>query len=88
MIRCVPAAREPRAPHSTAANDATGANGDSELDAQQQAQEHALALQKAQFDFDAEERAELERERAALETMMMVQLKNEDEILKKWIELI
>ena len=47
-----------------------------------------LAAQHAAFDFEAAERAELQREHAALEALMMEQLKADDEIMKKWIALI
>lgn len=40
------------------------------------------------FDADIEERAETLRESAALQELLLEQLKNEDEILKKWIALI
>ena len=48
----------------------------------------AVAAQAAAFDYETAERAELLREHQALETMMQAQLKNEDEIMKKWIALI
>ncbi|MBV8149454.1 MAG: hypothetical protein JO092_10215 [Candidatus Eremiobacteraeota bacterium] len=47
-----------------------------------------IAAQHATFDFQLAEQAELFREREALETLRMDQLKNEDEIMKKWIALI
>ena len=47
-----------------------------------------LAAQHAAFDFAVAERAELLREHEALQALMMEQLKNEDEIMKKWIALI
>jgi hypothetical protein len=52
------------------------------------AQQDQIAAQHAAFDFDLAERAELLREHEALQTLMMEQLKNEDEIMKKWIALI
>lgn len=61
------------------------AAGDDDLSAQQHQQ---LAAQHAAFDFDAAERAEIEREHEALQAMLMAWLKNEDEIMKKWIALI
>ena len=78
------AARTPRAPQPKPATDpATGAAaGDTT------AQEHALALAKAAFDYETELRAEAEREREALEALMLAQLKNEDDIMKKWIAMI
>lgn len=57
----------------------------SDLTAEQQAQ---LAAQRAAFDYDAAERAEIEREHEVLQALLMAFLKNEDEITKKWIALI
>jgi hypothetical protein len=57
----------------------------SDLSAEQQAQ---IAAQRQAFDYDAAERAEIEREHEVLETLLMAFLKNEDEITKKWIALI
>jgi len=57
----------------------------SDLTPEQQAQ---IAAQHAVFDFQLAETAELLREREALQALMMEQLKNEDEIMKKWIALI
>lgn len=48
----------------------------------------AAASQHAAFDDTTAERAEMLRELAALEDLMMAQLKNEDEIMKKWIAMI
>ncbi|HTA39035.1 MAG TPA: hypothetical protein VK760_08165 [Candidatus Acidoferrales bacterium] len=56
-----------------------------DLTPEQQAQ---IAAQHAAFDFSAAETAELLREHEVLESMMQEQLKNEDEIMKKWIALI
>ena len=47
-----------------------------------------IATQRAAFDYDAAERAEIEREHEALQALLMAFLKNEDEIMKKWIALI
>jgi hypothetical protein len=47
-----------------------------------------IDAQHAAFDFEAAERAELMREHAVLEALVMEQLKNEDEIVKKFIALI
>jgi hypothetical protein len=52
------------------------------------AQMRELALRRARFDFDLEERAELQREADALRDMMLAQLKAEDGYLHKWIEMI
>lgn len=51
-------------------------------------QKAQLAEQHAAFDFEIAERAELLREHEALQALLMEQLKNEDEIMKKWISLI
>ena len=51
------------------------------------AQKAELAAQHAAFDFEIAERAELLREHEALQALLMEQLKNEDEIMKKWIAL-
>lgn len=48
----------------------------------------ALDAQRQAFDFELEENAELLRERNALAELMLAQLKNEDEIVKKWIAMI
>ena len=57
----------------------------SDLSTEQQAQ---IAAQRAAFDYEAAERAEMEREHEVLEALLMAFLKNEDEITKKWISLI
>ena len=56
-----------------------------DLTPEQQAQ---LAAQHAAFDYETAERAELLREHEALQSLLLEQLKNEDEIMKKWIALI
>jgi hypothetical protein len=61
------------------------AQADNDLSDAQKAQ---LAAQHAAFDFEVAERAELLREHEALQALLMEQLKNEDEIMKKWISLI
>jgi hypothetical protein len=43
---------------------------------------------KAAFNYQTELDAEAERERAALEALLMAQLKDEDEVMKKWIAMI
>jgi hypothetical protein len=73
------------APASRSAVAVRGAANDSAADAQGQA---AIAAAHAAFDFEIAERAELLREHEALTALMMEQLKNEDEIMKKWISLI
>ncbi len=57
---------------------------DNDLTDEQKAQ---IAAQHAAFDFEIAERAELLREHEALQALLMEQLKNEDEIMKKWIAL-
>ncbi len=82
------AARAPRAPQAKpAADPATGAAGDAPDDPTT-AQEHALAAMKAAFNYQTELDAEAERERAALEALLMAQLKDENEVMKKWIAMI
>ncbi len=77
-----PAVRASRAPlGKTATNTPTD-------DAESQAQEQTLAVQRQAFDIQMEESAELERERQALEQLMLARLKDEDEVVKKFIELI
>jgi hypothetical protein len=58
---------------------------DDDLTPDQQAQ---IAAQHAAFDFEASENAELQREHDMLQALLMEELKNEDEIVKKWITLI
>lgn len=60
-------------------------SADNDLTPDQQAQ---IAAQHAAFDFDAAENAELQREHDLLQALLMEELKNEDEIVKKWIALI
>jgi hypothetical protein len=52
------------------------------------ADEIALERQRAAFDAVAAAQAEREREIDVLRTMAMTQIKQDDEILKKWIEMI
>jgi hypothetical protein len=83
------AVRSVRAPQAKAADAATGADGGSDADTQAKVQEQqALAVRQQAFDEAASERAEFEREREVLEQLMLAQLKNEDAIVKKWIEMI
>jgi hypothetical protein len=58
---------------------------DSSEAAQQQA---ALLAQQATFNYELQERAELMREFNELRALQMEQLKQDDEIVKKWIALI
>ena len=51
-------------------------------------QQNQIASQHQAFDFEAAERAEILREHEVLQTLIMAHLKNEDEIMKKWIALI
>lgn len=69
----------------TAPRTSAPASGGSDLTAEQQAQ---IAAQRAAFDYEAAERAEIEREHEVLQALLMAFLKNEDEITKKWIALI
>lgn len=48
----------------------------------------AVAAQETQFDDEMEERAELLREADAMRDMMLAQMKNDDETLKKYISMI
>jgi hypothetical protein len=57
-------------------------------DAADPSEKRALATRTSTFDFQAKVDAEAEREREVLEQLMLAQLKFEDEIVKKWIELI
>jgi hypothetical protein len=75
--------REAAVRAAAAPRGAAAANDD--LTAEQQAQ---LAAQHAAFDYQAAETAEILREHEALEALMEEFLKNEDEIMKKWIALI
>ena len=51
-------------------------------------EDEALERQREEFDYVARVQAETERETNALRDMAMEQMKNDDELLKKWIELI
>lgn len=70
---------------NSAAPRGAGSASGSDLDAQEQQQ---IAAQRQAFDLEAAERAEIEREHEALQALLMAFLKNEDEIMKKWIALI
>lgn len=81
------AARAPRAPQIKAAVDpATGADAAPPDDVT--AQQQAIAQVKAVFDYEMALQAEMEREREALEALLLANLKDEDEVMKKWIALI
>jgi hypothetical protein len=69
------------APRGSSASSASG----SDLSADDQSK---IASQRQAFDFEAAERAEIEREHEVLQALLMAFLKNEDEITKKWIALI
>jgi hypothetical protein len=77
-----PAVRTPRAPQAKSAGPVTGAASDATTE------QHALARARAAFDLDTEVQAEAERERDALEQLLLAQLKDEDEVMKKWIAMI
>ena len=47
-----------------------------------------LQLQRDRFDFQTEERTELEREYNTMRDMMVAQEKNDDEIVKKYVAMI
>jgi len=82
------AARAPRAPQTKPSTDsATGAAAAAPDDGTTQ-QEHAIAQMRAAFDYETELNAEAEREREALEALLLAQLKDEDEVMKKWIAMI
>lgn len=51
-------------------------------------QSEQVQAQQAQFDQETEERAELMREANALRDLMLAQLKDDDEALKKYIAMI
>jgi|GEM_PF-6476372 len=57
-------------------------------DPQAAAAAQAAAVRAARFDALAEERAELQRERATLVALLLAQMKTEDEFLQKLIALI
>jgi hypothetical protein len=80
----LPLRGERTAPVRLAARPAAGSDS-SDLTADQQA---AIAAQHAAFDFTLAETAEVLREHEALQSLLMEQLKNDDEIMKKWIALI
>lgn len=76
-------------PPQPVADAATGAAAGADPAATaEEAQQQALATQRAAFNYEAAEQAELEREREVLEEMLQAQLKFEDEIVKKWIAMI
>jgi hypothetical protein len=77
-------AGNPRDTETTATRPAAK-SADDDLTPGQQSQ---IAAQHAAFDFDAAENAELQREHDLLQALLMEELKNEDEIVKKWIALI
>ena len=77
MIFPLTSAARPKAPQGKAADDP-----------EVKEKQDALDLQQALFNVEMAEQAELEREREALEALQMAQIKNEDAIMKKWIEMI
>lgn len=70
---------------STGRSTAKAAAPDSE---EERVAQDQITLQRTAFDADAAERAELLREADVLRDMMLQQLKNDDEALKKYIALI
>lgn len=67
---------------------AASAPPDPASSAAQAAEEANLAIQHQAFDFETEERAEMQRESDALEALMLAQIKSEDAYMQKWIGLI
>lgn len=65
------------------APDSVGADHDREL-----AEQALLAVQRAQYDFSLEERTELEREYNTERALVLAQMKIDDDVVKKYIELI
>lgn len=80
-----PRARSTAAPPRSSTNGKSPATDENQAEAQDQA---ALQRQQAAFNFQLQERAELLREFNELRTLQMEQLKHDDEIVKKWIEMI
>ena len=76
------------APVTPAAPKSKAPLGKASDDPDVQAAQHALDVQQALFNIEMAEQAELQREREALEALQMAQMKNEDAIMKKWIEMI
>lgn len=68
---------------TTSANSAS-----SDVNAAESAGNAALAEQQQSFNLATSESAELNRELAALDDLLMAQAKDEDEIMKKWIAMI
>ncbi len=73
---------------SRTASAAASAPPDPASSAAQAAEEANLAVQHQAFDFQTEERAEMQRESDALEALMLAQIKSEDAYMQKWIGLI
>lgn len=88
MIAQIPSLRLDRGPSAPRSGLAAARGPASQTGDLSDEQKTQLAAQHAAFDFQIAESAELLREREALEALMMEQLKNEDEIMKKWIALI
>lgn len=68
----------------TATTSRSTADPGADVPPEQQAQ---LAAQHQAFDFEVAEQAEMQREHEALQALIVEFLKNEDEIMKKWIAL-
>ncbi len=90
-----PASPGSAAPDSAASSGATSDDGVASLQdvfdrehARQVESEALLQVQRAQYDFASEERTELEREFNDTRTMILAQMKQDDEIVKKFIELM
>jgi len=68
---------------------ARGASADADPpDPQSAAEQEAVAKQHQAFDFAMAERSELVREADVMRDMMLEQLKNDEEALKKYIAMI
>ena len=80
---------QPFRPRSTTTPGAPSAEDAASPDSSQAGKEQAALLaQQAAFNYEVQERAELMREFNELRALQMEQLKHDDEIVKKWIDLI
>ena len=76
------------APLTPAAPRAKGPSSKAADDPEVKARQDALDVQQALFNIEIAEQAEFEREREALEALTLAAIKNEDAVMKKWIEMI
>ncbi len=86
-ITAAGARSETRSPAKTKAA-ATKTAADDEIDKERAAHDRALAIEKMLFDFAADERAELARERDVLQSFTLAQIKSGDDFMHKLIELM